>query len=61
MVMHLFSPDEEPFGDYDPANSKEERTHDAEIIRQEFIRSQRLPTNPPQRRKPLPKKTEDEY
>jgi hypothetical protein len=61
MVPHSFCPDEEPTGDYDPVKAKDKRAQDAETIRQEFIRSQRLPSNPPQRQKPLPETTEDEY
>ena len=52
-------PDEEPI-QFDPAKAKAKREQDAEKIRQDFIKSQRLPSGAPATQKPIPSPDEDE-
>ena len=60
MANYSSMPDDESI-DFDPAKAKEKRAQDAEKIRQDFIKSQRLPEGAPGTEKPLPKTSEDEY
>lgn len=46
--------------DFDPAKTKAQRAEDAEKIRQDFIKSQRLPSGAPASQRPIPEPPEDE-
>jgi hypothetical protein len=60
MPNHSTQPDDESV-EFDPVKAKEKRAQDAEKIRQDFIRSQRLPGEPVSAPKPAPEAQEDEY
>jgi hypothetical protein len=47
------TPDDDPI-EFDPAKAKAKRAEDAEKIRQDFVRSQRLPSAAPATQKPIP-------